>query len=292
MTLPSPDPTTALEANGSVDALAEVVSGRRTVVVTGAGISTDSGIPDYRGDGVDRRRAPGITYREFMRVPGARRRYWARSQAGFRHVGSVSPNAGHHAITRLQDAGLVRGLITQNVDRLHARAGSSDVLELHGRIDEVICTSCGDVRPRRELSDRLAEANPEYEALLDVVSTPFAPDGDADVAERLIEGFVLVDCMVCGGVLKPNVVFFGESMPRERRDRAAAMVDDSQALLVLGSSLAVMSGYRLVLRAAAEGTPIGIVTRGDSRGDHLAEVKVDGDLTSTLVTLVDTLVAQ
>ena len=267
-------------------ALAGLLQGRTTTVLTGAGISTDSGIPDYRGDGIDRRRTPGITYRDFMRDPDQRRRYWARSQAGFRHVSDVAPNAGHRAVTALQRAGLVGQVLTQNVDRLHSRADTRDVLELHGRIDRVMCTSCGDRRPRTEMADRLAAANPDYEALLDVVSTPFAPDGDADVAERLLAGFRVVDCLVCGGLLKPDVVFFGESMPPARRDAAAAAVAGADALLVLGSSLAVMSGYRLVLQADRAGQPVGIATRGPSRGDHLAEVRIDGPLTPLLVALV------
>ena len=281
---------TDLTAPQMAEALAALLDGRRTTVLTGAGISTDSGIPDYRGDGVDRRRSPGITYREFMREPEKRRRYWARSQAGFRHVSGVTPNDGHRAVTALQQAGLVGTVLTQNVDRLHARAGTADLLELHGRIDRVVCTSCRTRWPREEVGDRLAAANLDYEALLDASSTPFAPDGDADVAERLIAGFRVVDCTVCGGLLKPDVVFFGESMAPAVRDAAAAHVAEADVLLVLGSSLAVMSGYRLVLQAHGDGQPVGIVTRGPSRGDHLAAVRLDTALTPLLRQLADVLI--
>ena len=271
----------------SLGELVDVVRGRRTLVLTGAGISTDSGIPDYRGDGRSARTSVPITYREFMGDPEARRRYWARSQAGYRHVGTVDPNDGHRAVTRLQKAGVVAGVVTQNVDRLHQQAGTVDVIDLHGRIDRVICTSCGTRTPREELAERLAAANPDYDALLDVVSTPFQPDGDADVAEQLFESFTVVDCLVCGGLLKPDVVFFGESMPRERRDRASTLLRDADGILVLGSSLAVMSGYRLVLQASKDGQPVSILTRGPSRADHLADVRLDAPLTPTLRALVD-----
>ena len=284
--LPAPVAEGPLRSS-TVDELADVMRGRRTLVLTGAGISTDSGIPDYRGDGRSARTSVPITHREFMDDPEARRRYWARSQAGYRHVGTVDPNDGHRSVTALQQAGLVAGVVTQNVDRLHQQAGTVDVVDLHGRIDRVICTNCGTRSPRDELAERLAEANPQYDALLDVVSTPFQPDGDADVAAQLFETFTVVDCLVCGGLLKPDVVFFGESMPRERRDHASALLRDADGILVLGSSLAVMSGYRLVLQADRAGQAVSILTRGPSRADHLADVRIDAPLTPTLHALID-----
>lgn len=253
------------------------------VVLSGAGISTESGIPDYRGSGVDRRRTPPITYRDFMRDPVARRRYWARSHAGYRHVAAARPNDGHRAVTALQDAGLVGPVITQNVDGLHQQAGTAGVLDLHGRLDRVICTTCRVLTSRVELGLRLAALNPAFESR----AAEIAPDGDAELDPDLVEGFRVADCRRCGGLLKPDVVFFGESMPRDRRDGASALLAAAGALLVLGSSLAVMSGYRLVLQASQAGQPIGIVTRGPSRGDHLADVRVDAGLGAALTALAD-----
>jgi NAD-dependent SIR2 family protein deacetylase len=261
---------------------------RPLAVLSGAGISTDSGIPDYRGSGIDRRRRPPITYREFMRDPAARRRYWARSHVGYRHVGEALPNAGHHAVARLQAAGAVGPVLTQNVDGLHQRAGAVDVVDVHGRLDRVVCTSCGALTARADLAERLAELNPAFEARVAAI----APDGDADLDDEAVNGFAVPPCGACGGLLKPDVVFFGESMPRDRREEAARLVAAAGGLLVLGSSLAVMSGYRLVLQAAAAGQPIGIVTRGPSRGDHLAAVRVDAGLSDVLRDLADATTAR
>ncbi|CAN5708648.1 NAD-dependent protein deacetylase [soil metagenome] len=265
-------------------ALADLMTTSGTLtVLTGAGISTDSGIPDYRGSGIDRRRTPPITYRQFTRDPDARRRYWARSHVGYRHVARAQPNLGHRAITVLQQAGVVTDVITQNVDGLHQKAGTIAVLDLHGRLDRVVCTSCADVRPRVEFGLRLASLNPAFEAR----TATIAPDGDADLTADEIMGFRVPACRVCDGVLKPDVVFFGESMPRERRDAAARSLAGSHGLVVLGSSLTVMSGYRMVLQAAKAGQPVAILTRGPSRGDHLATVRLDADLSQTLADVVD-----
>lgn len=252
-------------------------------VLTGAGISTDSGIPDYRGSGVDRRRTPLITYRQFTRDPHARRRYWARSHIGYRHVASARPNPGHRAVARLQHLGLAGHVITQNVDGLHQKAGSEDVTDLHGRLDRVVCTACGDLRPRVEFGLRLASLNPAFGA----VDATIAPDGDADLTDRELADFVVPPCRGCGGVVKPDVVFFGESMPRTRRDEAATRLAASGGLLVLGSSLAVMSGYRLALQADKAGQPVAVVTRGPSRADHLTTVRLDTSLSPALSRLVD-----
>lgn len=247
-------------------------------VLTGAGMSTDSGIPDYRGSGVDRRRTPPVTYRELLRSEHARRRYWARSHIGYRHIATARPNAAHLAVTDLQRAGLVGPVVTQNVDGLHDRAGTSRLLNLHGRLDRVVCVGCGDLTSRVSLGLRLAALNPDFEAR----ASALAPDGDADLTDAQVEGFRIAGCRVCGGLLKPDVVFFGESMPRDRRDAASAAVSATPGLLVLGSSLAVMSGYRLVLQAAREGRRIAILTRGPSRGDHLADLRLDAGLGEVL----------
>ncbi|WP_370324624.1 NAD-dependent protein deacetylase [Euzebya sp.] len=273
-----------MDVRGLVDLL---VAHQPVAVLSGAGISTDSGIPDYRGSGVDRRRRPPITYRAFMREPRTRRRYWARSHVGYRHVAAAVPNPGHRAVAALQRAGLVGPVVTQNVDGLHQAGGAVDVLDIHGRLDRVICTACGDVTARGDFGARLTDANPAFAAR----AASIAPDGDADLRDDEVDGFRVPACEPCGGVLKPDVVFFGESMPRVRRERAAAAVADAGALLVLGSSLAVMSGYRLVLQAAADRQPIGIVTRGPSRGDHLAAVRVDDGLSAVLDAVVRTATA-
>jgi NAD-dependent SIR2 family protein deacetylase len=262
-----------------VVALVELLRRCRPVaVLSGAGMSTESGIPDYRGSGVDRRRRPPITYREFVRSEEGRRRYWARSAVGWRHMAAAQPNAGHLAVTALQQAGVVGPVITQNVDGLHQRAGTVGVLDLHGRLDHVVCLACGERTPREAFGVRLTADNPGFAAR----AATIAPDGDAVLSDDEVAGFRVPPCDRCGGVLKPDVVFFGESMPRERRERAARSVAGAGALLVLGSSLAVMSGYRLVLQAAAAGQPVAVVTRGPSRGDHLADVRVDAGLGEVL----------
>ncbi|MEE8600408.1 NAD-dependent protein deacetylase [Euzebya tangerina] len=266
----------------SVVDLEQLVAGTRPwTVLSGAGISTDSGIPDYRGSGVDQRRRPSIRYREFMREPHTRRRYWARSHVGYRWMAAAEPNDGHRAVAALQTEGLVGPVLTQNVDGLHQRAGAEDVVELHGSVDRVICTSCGQLTTRRSFAARLAELNPDFHTR----SATIAPDGDADLPDDEVETFRVPPCLNCGGVLKPDVVFFGESMPRVRRDHASALLAESAGLLVLGSSLTVMSGYRLVLQADKAELPIAIVTRGQSRGDHLATVKVDASLSEVLPAL-------
>ena len=265
--------------------LTELVAGGGVVVLSGAGVSTDSGIPDYRGPtGAQRRTAP-ITYREFVTDPAVRRRYWARSQVGWRHVRRARPNAAHTAVARLERHGWASGVITQNVDGLHGAAGSREVVELHGNLARTICLDCGDRRSRHELSRRLDVANPDFAAR----PTRVAPDGDADLLADAERGFAVVACTACGGVLKPDVVFFGESVPRDRVDRCVAMVDDARALLVVGSSLTVMSGYRFIIRARTLGTPVAIVNRGPTRGDDDAPIRIDAGLADALPRLVDAL---
>ena len=260
-------------------AAAELLSGRRLVALTGAGLSTDSGIPDYRGPDSPPR-AP-MTFDEFSSGPVAQQRYWARSHLGWQRMGRALPNAGHHAMADLERGGVVGELITQNVDGLHEQAGSGRVIDLHGRIDEVICLSCREITSRQDLHERLTELNPDFGRSVSVTT---APDGDVDLEDT--NGFRLAPCLSCAGPLKPHVVFFGENVPRDRVAQAFAAVDAADALLVAGSSLTVMSGLRFVRHAARDGKPIVIVNRGITRGDPLATCRVDAGCSETLRTLV------
>lgn len=263
----------------SVERLCTLVAPGGVTVVSGAGISTDSGIPDYRGPNGALRRHTPMTYQEFTRQPGAHHRYWARSHAGWRQVARAEPNAAHRAVARLEQAGLVTAVVTQNVDGLHQRAGSRQVIDLHGSLSRVMCPDCGLVSPRHELDSRLRRANPDYH----VGGAPTNPDGDVTLAEETIAGFVMVGCLACGGDrLEPDVVFFGATVPRPRVARAMGLVESARALLILGSSLTVMSGYRFVLRAAELGIPVAIVNQGPTRGDARAAVRVDAPLGLTL----------
>lgn len=253
------------------------------VALTGAGLSTDSGIPDYRGPGTPRRTPMTIT--EFRAGVGAQQRYWARSHVGYARMSRAVPNDGHRAIADLERSGVLRGVITQNVDSLHRAAGSREVIDLHGRIAEVICLDCGARTPRSELQDRLAALNPGF---VDRVGSAIqtAPDGDAVLAD--VAGFRIAGCTACGGRLKPDVVFFGENVPRERVEAAFDLVDSADLLLVAGSSLTVMSGLRFVRRARLrQDIPVVIVNRGPTRGDELATVRLDGGCSETLRALAD-----
>ena len=265
-----------------MSALAELVAGGGVPVLSGAGLSTESGIPDYRGPTGSARKFAPMTYQTFTRDAAARQRYWARSHVGWRVIGRAEPNAGHHAVADLQRAGLVSAVLTQNVDGLHQAAGARDVVELHGNIDRVVCLDCGQTTARTELDRRLRAANPAFAALAAAVN----PDGDVDLADADVAVFRPVDCARCrAGVLKPDVVFFGESVPAERVDRCFAAVAGARLLLVLGSSLTVMSGRRFVLRAAKLGIPVAIVNQGPTRGDPYAAVKIDAPLGAALPAL-------
>jgi len=229
-----------------------------------------------------------MTYTEFVSGPVAQRRYWARSHVGWARMARAEPNPGQQALAALQTAGVVRGLITQNVDGLHRVAGSEAVIDLHGRIADVVCLGCRRVSDRADLQRRLTELNPGFlESAGSRVET--APDGDAVLAE--VAGFRLADCRGCGGVLKPDVVFFGENVPRDRVAEAFALVDELDAnggaLLVAGSSLTVMSGLRFVRHAHALGVPVVVVNRGVTRGDDLAAVRVDAGCSETLTAVAD-----
>jgi len=265
-----------------VDDLAAMVANGRCVVLSGAGMSTDSGIPDYRGPG-SVARSP-MTYQEFCSGLPARQRYWARSHLGWQRMNRAAPNAGHRAVATLERAGLVIHTITQNVDGLHTDAGARRVTDLHGRIDEVICLTCNVVSPRSELHARLAALNPGFGEALSVTT---APDGDVDLDDT--RGFRVASCAKCGGVLKPRVVFFGENVPKSTVSFCYAAVAGAASLLVLGSSLTVQSGLRFVRRAQADGIPVAIVNRGVTRGDPLADLRIDAGCSQTLTTVLATL---
>lgn len=242
----------------------------RLAVLTGAGVSTRSGIPDYRDQSGEWKRARPVEFRPFMTDPKVRQRYWARSTVGWPIIGRAQPNAAHRALARLEATGVVRMLITQNVDGLHASAGSRNVIDLHGRLDTVRCMDCGHTLPRAELQRELLANNPAWAAIEGRV----APDGDVDIEGRDYGNFIVPDCPRCGGILKPDVVFFGENVPRERVDRAFEGVANADALLVVGTSLMVYSGYRFAEAAAAAGKPIAAVNQGRTRADHLFTLKI------------------
>ncbi len=274
---PGPEP--------DLGALTAIVRGRRVALLTGAGCSTESGIPDYRGPQTRSRPRNPILHQDFVRDPAVRQRYWARATRGWPRFVSAVPNPTHHAIAELERAGLMQGLITQNVDGLHQAAGSEAVIELHGSLHQVVCLQCGAVQSRSAVHEQLLARNPS----LRTVDTELAPDGDAELGSEEVEGFEVVACGQCSGVLKPHVVFFGGSVPRPVVEAAYAVVERSEVLLVVGSSLAVFSGYRFVRRAAERGLPIGIVNLGESRGDPHAAVIVQGRSGRVLPRLVETL---
>ncbi|MER7722424.1 NAD-dependent protein deacetylase [Streptomyces sp. NPDC096323] len=251
------------------------------LVLSGAGISTESGIPDYRGEGGSLSRHTPMTYQDFIADAQARRRYWARSHLGWRTFGRARPNAGHRAVAAFGQRGLLSGLITQNVDGLHQAAGSEDVVELHGSLERVVCLSCGATGLRRELAQRLEEANTGFAP----VAAAINPDGDADLTDEQVGDFHVVPCTVCGGILKPDVVFFGETVPPQRVEHCRALVRDAASLLVLGSSLTVMSGLRFVRYAAEAGKPVLIVNRDLTRGDRHAVARVALPLGAALTTV-------
>ncbi|WP_207207342.1 Sir2 family NAD-dependent protein deacetylase [Xylanimonas protaetiae] len=284
-------PPDAVVHHGTVDDAVALLTGRTVTALTGAGISTDSGIPDYRSPDSPPRNP--MTYEQFVGDEAFRRHYWARNHVGWQHVRRTHPNAGHRALATLEAAGVVRGVITQNVDLLHEDAGSRHVIDLHGRYDRVVCLTCGRVISREHLAERLTALNPRFleDVLgerLTVADIEVAPDADAVVEQT--SHFVPAPCELCGGVLKPEIVYFGETVPRERVERAYAMVDDADALLVAGTSLTVQSGLRFVRHAATSGKPVVIVNRGETRGDPLATLKIDAGTSETLTALAAALV--
>src|SRR4051812_29081081 len=265
--------------------LAELFRGRRAVVLTGAGCSTESGIPDYRGPQTRHKPRKPVEIREFIRSPDARRRFWARGTLGWERFRDAEPNDGHRALAALESAGAVRAVITQNVDRLHAKGGSRAVIELHGALHRTRCLDCGDNASRDGLQGRILALNPGFRS----DRTMVAPDGDVDVPDEAISRFVVPPCDACGGVLRPDVVMFGEAVPRPIVERAFAEVEAADALLVVGSSLAVYSGYRFVARARDRDIPIAIVNLGETRADPIATLRVEGRAGVELASLATTL---
>jgi len=280
MTATIVDPATTALVGRAIDALA----GRRIAVLTGAGVSTDSGIPDYRGKGAPVRTP--MTAQQFLSDESARRRYWVGSHLGWRAFSAADPNEGHAALAALEASGITTGVVTQNVDGLHVRAGSHRVVELHGTMRRVFCTHCGQVFDRRDIAQRVEADNPWLTVPENI---QLGPDGD--VLPSTSDGFVVPACTVCGGVLKPDVVFFGEFIPAEKFREAEALVHSSEALLVAGSSLVVNSGIRLVERARRRRLPVVIVNRGQTRADNRATLKIDAGTSEVLRTLASGLPA-
>ena len=266
-----------------------MLAGCRIAVLTGAGLSTDSGIPDYRGP--DSPPSNPMTIRQFTSDPVFRQRYWARNHVGWRHMDDTAPNAGHRALAALERASVVTGVITQNVDLLHTKAGSANVVNLHGTYAQVVCLGCGYTLSRAALAEQLEALNPGFIERAEAVGgLAVAPDADAAISPAAdTTSFRHLDCPRCGGMLKPDIVYFGENVAKDVVDQAYSLVDEADALLVAGSSLTVFSGYRFVRHAAALSTPIAIINRGPTRGDDLATVKIDGGCSELLTLLADEL---
>ena len=259
-----------------------LLSTKSCFILTGAGMSTDSGIPDYRGpESMEKKRSP-IQHKDFIGHEEARRRYWARSSIGWPLVRDASPNIGHFALADFERTGGGSGIVTQNVDGLHQAAGSRDVVELHGSLYDVRCLSCGRHESRESVQQRLFRLNTEWSAQ----SSEIAPDGDVELPEGLEQRFCVPSCRHCGGVLKPDVVFFGDTVPKERVEEAWRRYYAADCVFVVGSSLTVFSGYRFVKAAAKEGKPVLIVNDGPTRGDGEAEVKIDTRIAEVLPRLV------
>lgn len=253
----------------------------RVFVLTGAGVSTASGIPDYRDTDGAWKRSPPVTWQAFVGDPATYRRYWARSFVGWPGFSSARPNPAHQALADLETDGRIAALITQNVDTLHQRAGSREVVDLHGRLDRVVCLGCGDEGPRAQLQARMDAGNPGWRPH----EAAAAPDGDADIDASAVARFAAPHCLLCGGLIKPDVVFFGENVPRERYARAIAALDAADAMLVVGSSLRVYSGFRFARIAHERGQPLAILNRGRTRADALCGLKLDNDCGAVLSAL-------
>ncbi len=266
-----------------IDQLALLARGKPVVALTGAGLSTESGIPDYRSpEALAKPRRP-IHGPEFVRSESVRRRYWARSALGWERMRLAEPNAGHRALAALERGGVVVHVVTQNVDRLHRKGGSRSVTELHGALSEVACLACGTIEDRDALQARLLALNAEWGWR--ALDAPTAPDGDADLSAEAIDRFRIPACAHCDGVLKPRVVFFGDNVPRPVVDEAFGAVDKAGLLLVIGSSLTVYSGYRFLRRAVERGIPVAIVNRGPVRGEEHAVLKIEASTGATLEAL-------
>ena len=263
----------------SIETARERINGKRVFVLTGAGLSTDSGIPDYRGQG--RVAKHPMTYDTFMGSELAQKRYWARSYVGWSRISSALPNPGHIALAKAETQGRISALVTQNVDGLHQEAGSKSVIDLHGRLDRVVCMGCKDSIARIEMDSFLKELNPD---ITKDVSVEFTPDGDAEIEGT--ENFIVPSCAKCNGVYKPDVVFFGESVPSARVELALNLLEDSDILLVAGTSLTVNSGYRFAKQASKTQKPIVVVNLGPTRADHLANAKIEANTSLALERLL------
>ncbi|MCA9706261.1 MAG: NAD-dependent protein deacetylase [Myxococcales bacterium] len=281
----TPASVPALGGPEGVEVLVRALRGRRVVALVGAGCSTASGIPDYRGPKTRERARNPIQFRTFVGDDEGRQRYWARAVVGWPRFAASRPNPAHHGLAALERAGVVRGLITQNVDRLHHAAGSRRVVELHGALHEVVCLDCGALEPRDALQARLLALNPGWA----LTPAELAPDGDAELPAELVRRFVVAGCRACGGTVKPRVVFFGEHVPADVTAAAWSLFDEADALLVVGSSLTVFSGYRFVRQAAKRGVPVAIVNLGPTRGDPLAGLRVDDRVEVVLPALAEAL---
>jgi NAD-dependent SIR2 family protein deacetylase len=274
-----------VDVSEGVEALAALLRGRRLVVLTGAGCSTESGIPDYRGPGTRARARNPIQHREFLGKPEVRARYWARSLLGWPRFSAARPNAAHVALAALEREGRVLGLITQNVDRLHHAAGSQRVIELHGALARVRCLDCEALEARTQLQERLLALNPGFAER----GAELLPDGDAELPVEAVRAFQVAGCARCGGTLKPDVVFFGDNVPPPTVEAAFALLEQGDALLVVGSSLAVYSGFRFLQRAADRHLPVGLVNLGECRGGELVDVRVEARAGEVLPRLVQAL---
>lgn len=282
-TIPIAEPCGAAEIRRTACRSADILRGRRTVVLSGAGISTDSGIPDYRGPETIKKNRKPVLHADFVHKEEARQRYWSRSYCGWPRVRDAEPNRCHEIVAELEAAEFVTGVVTQNVDGLHQAAGNRRVLELHGALERVICLSCGTSEGRESVQQRLRERNPGFHgAVYGNDGSEIAPDGDIELPAEVTSGFQTPKCLECGGILKPDVVFFGDSVPSGRVDKARQMVTAAEALLVVGSSLTVFSGFRFIKQACSEEKPIVIMTIGPTRGDKFAEVKIDAPLSIVL----------
>ena len=278
MTATTPSTTVDARLEPLIDQAVGLLAGRTVAVLTGAGVSTDSGIPDYRGEGAPARTP--MTFDHFLADERGRQRYWAGSHLGWRHFSAAEPNDSHRALAALELAGAVNGIVTQNVDGLHLRAGSRRVVDIHGSLDRVRCLHCGQSFARADIAERMARDNPWLDAPEGV---QLAPDGDVDVAAS--DRMIVPACTVCGGILKPEVVFFGEFVPTEKFEEARALVRAADALLIAGSSLVVNSGIRLLDQAAKRKLPVVIVNRGATKGDPRASLKIDAGTSEVLVAL-------
>lgn len=261
-----------------IDALLDIARSRRIAVLTGAGVSTDSGIPDYRGQGASKRTPMNIT--DFLSSERARQRYWAGAHVGWKSFSAAEPNAGHLALAALEQSGIIEGIVSQNVDGLHRRAGSSHVIDLHGSLDRVVCLECSQAYDRSAVESRVSALNPWLDTAAEIV---LAPDGDVNVTD--FDRVVVPECTVCGGILKPDVVFFGEFVPLKTYQAATSHVKRADCLLIAGSSLAVNSGLRLIEIARKKRMPIVIVNRGETKGDKYASLKLNAGTSEVLVAL-------